>query len=82
MTQPRRLTLEQVETLRWAESQEGQLARNVIKWNAGLLDNLDCLNDVKHLNVTLKVQGREAQSGFCVLWTQPPSQRRFVSESK
>lgn len=82
VTQPRRLTLEQAEALRWAESQSGQLARNVMKWNAGSLDNLDCLNDVKRLNVTLKVQGREAQSGFCVLWTQPPSQRKFVSESR
>ena len=82
VTQPRRLTLTQAEALRWAESREGQLARSVMKWNAGSLDNLDCLNDVKRLRVTLKVQGREAQSGFCVLWTQPPSQRQFVFESR
>lgn len=82
VTQPRRLTLAQAEALRWAESREGQLARNIMKWNVGSLDNLDCLNDVKHLNVTLRVQGRLAASGFCVLWTQPPSQRKFVSKSK
>jgi hypothetical protein len=73
----RRLTVAQTEALQWAMSQEGKLARNLMRWNAGMLDSLECLEDAKRLKVTLKVQGRSAKSGFCVLWVVPPTQRQF-----
>jgi hypothetical protein len=78
-TGPRQLTLEQAESLRWAESKEGKFARNLIRWNAGSLDNLDCKNDVKRLGVTLEIQGRKATEGFCTIWVVSPEKRKFIS---
>jgi hypothetical protein len=78
-TGPRQLTLEQAESLRWAESNEGKFARNLIRWNAGSLDNLDCKNDVKRLGVTLEIQGRKATEGFCTIWVVSPEKRKFRS---
>ena len=74
---PRKLTVTEAEALQWAMGEEGKFARNLMRWNAGMLDSLDCLEEAKRLKVTLEVQGRAAQSGFCVLWVVPPSQRRF-----
>lgn len=76
-TGPRILTLDQANDLRWAQSKEGKLARNLLKWNAGSLDNLDCKKDVKRLGVTLELQGRKATEGFCTIWVEPPEKRRF-----
>lgn len=78
-TGPRQLTLEQAESLSWAESKEGKFARNLIRWNAGSLDNLDCKNDVKRLGVTLEIQGRKATEGFCTIWVVSPEKRKFIS---
>jgi hypothetical protein len=58
-------------------SKEGKFARNLLKWNAGSLDGLNCLKDAQDLPVTLKVQGRAAESGFCLLWVVPPENRSF-----
>jgi hypothetical protein len=76
-TGPRQLTLEQAESLRWAESNEGKFARNLMRWNAGSLHNLDCKNDVKRLGVTLEIQGRKATEGFCTIWVVSPEKRKF-----
>ncbi len=78
-TGSRQLTLEQAESLRWAESKEGKFARNLMRWNAGSLDNLDCKNDVKRLGVTLEIQGRKATEGFCTIWVVSPEKRKFIS---
>jgi hypothetical protein len=62
---------------RWANTTEGQLAWNIMQWNNAKLGNMECLNDVKRLNVTLKVDGRPATSGFCTLWVVPAEKRTF-----
>ena len=71
------LTQEQAEALRWATSAEGKLARNLMKWNADSLSNLECKKDVQRLGVTLEVAGRASTSGFCTVWVEPPEQRKF-----
>ena len=71
------LTQEQAEALRWATSAEGKFARNLMKWNADSLSNLECKKEVERLGVTLEVAGRPATSGFCTIWVDPPEQRMF-----
>ena len=71
------LTVAEAEVLRWGMSKEGKFARNLLKWNAGSLDQLECLKDALELPVTLKVQGRPASSGFCLLWVVSPQNRSF-----
>ena len=75
--QSKPLTVTEAEVLQWGMSNEGKFARNLLKWNAGSLDGLNCLQDAQDLPVTLKVQGRSAESGFCLLWVVPPGQRSF-----
>jgi hypothetical protein len=77
LSQPQRLTMNQLEALHWAESKEGKFARNLMKWNAGYLDNFECHKDVQSLKVTLTQGNRKASSGFCILWTVPPNERKF-----
>lgn len=71
------LTLQDIDKLYWARSQEGEFARNLIRWNSDKLTNLDCTKDVDRLGVTLNVSGRPATYGFCTIWVVPPNQRRF-----
>lgn len=71
------LTQEQAEALRWATSDEGKLARNLMKWNSDSLTNLECKKDVERLGVTLEVAGRPATSGFCTIWVEPVKKRKF-----
>jgi hypothetical protein len=73
---PVQLTRDQVDALDWAMSKEGERARDLMKWNAGYLDG--CEEQAKALGVQLSWGVREAQSGFCVLWVQPPSKRSWV----
>lgn len=77
LSEPQRLTFTQLEALRWAESSEGKFARNLMKWNAGYLDTKECLKDPQRLKVTLNLDGRKGLSGFCVVWTVPPNERKF-----
>lgn len=72
-----KITSDQAQVLRWAQSKEGKFARNLIDWNRGYLDNLECLKDAKRLGVKLQLGTRRASSGFCTVWTQPPNQRQF-----
>lgn len=74
---PVHLTQEQAEALRWATSAEGKLARNLMRWNADSLTNLECKKEVQRLRVTLEVAGRPATEGFCTIWVQPPDKRKF-----
>ena len=71
------LTQEQAEALRWASSAEGKFARNLMKWNADSLTDLECKKDVRRLGVTLEVAGRPATSGFCTIWVEPVEKRKF-----
>ena len=73
-----RLTVTEAETLQWAMSKDGIFARNLLKWNSGSLEKLNCLEDAQNLQVTLKVQGKEASYGHCLLWIVPFEQRRFI----
>ncbi len=79
---PRQLTLEEAETLRWSKTDQGRLARNLIRWNDGLLTGLDCTKDVDRLGVTLKVQGKPSTFGYCTLWVVPPEERTFDDSKK
>ena len=74
---PRPLTVEEAALLDWAQSPEGQQARELMRWNSGLLDDRSCEREVERLGVTLELQGRSARSGFCILWVVPPEQRQF-----
>ncbi|NJN32748.1 MAG: hypothetical protein HC824_21805 [Synechococcales cyanobacterium RM1_1_8] len=76
---PRPLTIEEADLLNWAQSSEGQQARELMRWNSGLLDDRSCEQEVERLGVTLELQGKPARSGFCTLWVVPPEQRRFES---
>jgi hypothetical protein len=71
------------EFMRWARSNEGKYARQLMQWNQTLLSDVGwgerlCERDTKELGITLRVDGREAKSGFCVLWTKPPGQRKLL----
>lgn len=68
-----KLTADEVETLRWANSDEGKYARQLMSWNADYLKV--CNQDVTSLPVKLKMGQREAKKGFCLLWIKPPNQR-------
>lgn len=76
---PRKLTFNEAEVLRWGMSAEGKYARDLIKWNPNLfpLTSPDCLSDVKALNVTMKVQGRDTIRGWCALWVIPSQKRQY-----
>jgi hypothetical protein len=72
------LTLEEAKALEWAKSKEGQYARKLLRWNEQLLG--DCQQQVRELGITLKYGARKAKSGFCLVWTKPPSQREWVQQ--
>ncbi|MFE4108492.1 DUF6753 family protein [Almyronema epifaneia] len=76
--EPRQLTLQEAEALDWATSNEGQYARQLLEWNEALLGG-NCQQQVKDLGVTIQMGTRKAKSGFCLVWTQPPSEREFFS---
>ncbi|AOY79318.1 hypothetical protein BJP36_04700 [Moorena producens JHB] len=75
----RQLTLDEAATLNWAISKEGKLARNITKWNAGYLDNLECQKDAIEAGIRLNFGGKKATSGYCLLWVAPPSQRKYIN---
>jgi hypothetical protein len=75
-----KLTVAQVQDLDWAQSYQGKLAKNLVVWNAQSLKDWNCLDDVRKLQVTLKIQGKSAKGGYCVLWVVPPTERSFVSK--
>ena len=76
---PRPLTVDEAALLSWAQSPEGQQARELMRWNSGLLDDRSCEQEVESLGVTLELQGKSARSGFCTLWVVPPEDRLFES---
>lgn len=79
-TQVDKLTNEEYDAMRWAISKEGKFARNLIDWNRGYLDNGACVADAKRLGISLSDYGREASSGFCIVWAIPPNQRKFEAK--
>lgn len=71
------LTLDQAEALKWATSNEGQYARQLMSWNEDLLGG-ECQGQVDDLGITIQMGTQQAESGFCLVWTQPPNEREFV----
>ena len=71
------LTWNELDGMKWAMSDEGKFARNLINWNRGYLENGDCVKDAERLGVTLSQYGRKAKSGHCLIWAVPPTERKF-----
>jgi len=80
----RRLTQKELATLTWANSSDGQYARNLLEWNKDLLANngKECQAEARSLGVVLRLGSKEAIDGFCPLWVVAPSQRNFESSGK
>lgn len=75
---PRQLSLEQWESLEWAVSKEGQLARNLIEWNEQNIE--ECRAGRGTGNESLELtgyEGRPIKYGICALWVVPPGKRKF-----
>ncbi|RUT01624.1 hypothetical protein DSM106972_067210 [Dulcicalothrix desertica PCC 7102] len=71
------LTWNELDAMKWAMSNEGKFARNLINWNRGYLDNTECVKDAQRLGVVLSQFGRKAKSGYCFVWVLPPDKRKF-----
>jgi hypothetical protein len=65
--------------LHWSKSDEGRLAKNLASWNSrGLTtkgNTLICEQEAANLNVTLTLEGKTVDSGWCALWIRPANQR-------
>ncbi len=77
LSEPQRLTGNQLDALQWAESREGKFARDIMKWNAGYLDTKKCQQDAQRLKVTLNFGGKQINEGFCWVWVVPKENRQF-----
>lgn len=77
-----KFALKNADTIRWAMSSEGKYARQFMSWNQALLSLKGgkrlCETEVNRLGVTLTVEGKPAQKGFCTLWIRSPQEREFV----
>jgi hypothetical protein len=81
MSESGRFARNNPELIRWIKSSQGQYARKFMTWNQNLLGGRDkfiCERDVEQLGVTLRLEGKEAKSGYCTLWTRSPEERRFI----
>jgi hypothetical protein len=80
---PVHLTQRQVENLRWAETEQGQLAKNIVTWNDGQI--VACQKNQTALfqsgDITVAGYGK-VRSGACMLWVVPPGSRQFEPEGK
>ena len=79
------LEVENRERLTWARSKEGQLAKQIMAWNPGLVDG-SCSKNVARLGIgwgeVLTSDGeivgnRKATTGYCIVWRVPPDKRKF-----
>ena len=65
--------------LHWAKSDEGKLAKNLATWNSrGLTTKgkiLICEQEAANLDVTLTLEGKTVNSGWCALWIRPADKR-------
>jgi hypothetical protein len=80
---PVQLTERQVDGLRWLDTAQGQLARDVVIWNDGQI--VACQTNqtdlFKSSDITVPGYGT-VRSGACVLWVVPPNARQFEPEGK
>ena len=65
--------------LQQAKSEEGKHGRDLIKWNhSGLAKKGKtriCEQEATNLDVTIYLEGKSVNRGWCVLWMIPPGQR-------
>ncbi|WP_052056080.1 DUF6753 family protein [Myxosarcina sp. GI1] len=65
--------------LHWAKSDEGKLAKDLARWNSrGLTSKgktLICEQEAANLDVTLTLEGKSVNSGWCALWIRPANKR-------
>lgn len=76
------LTQADVDALKWANSDRGRLAQQIMQWNQrglsrGASGRLVCEQQAAQLKVTFEVNGKPATNGFCPLWVRPPNERKF-----
>jgi hypothetical protein len=80
---PMQLTERQVDGLRWLDTAQGQLAREVVIWNDGQI--VACQANQTDLfrsgDITVPGYGK-VRSGACLLWVVPPNARQFEPEGK
>ncbi|RAM48034.1 MAG: hypothetical protein C6Y22_30110 [Hapalosiphonaceae cyanobacterium JJU2] len=69
---PRLLTVAEAETLRWAKSPQGKLARNIVTWNSESLINLHCTKIPGQRSLVAKERGQRAVSEYCLLRVKTP----------
>jgi len=65
------ITMDAAESLRWAQSPQGQLARNIVNWNSESLANLNCTKLAAQQSLVAKEKGKEAVSQYCLLRVKP-----------
>lgn len=74
------LSVSQAATLDWANSEQGQYAKNLWEWNKNYLQSGNCLKDMQQLGVKLTFGTKTTVSGICALWVVPPSQRQYQQQ--
>lgn len=68
----RLLTVADAETLRWAQSSQGKLARNILAWNSDSLTNLNCTKSSAQNALVAKEKGNRLVSDYCLLRVKNP----------
>lgn len=75
----RQLSLKQWETLQWAVSADGQLAKNLLEWNGATIS--ECQHGQgpggEKLHMVTSDEERPITFGNCTLWVVPPEKREF-----
>jgi hypothetical protein len=66
-----KITMDAAESLRWAQSDQGQLARNIVNWNSESLANLNCTKLAAQQSLVAKEKGKAAVSQYCLLRVKP-----------
>lgn len=70
------------ELVQWVTSSQGKYAKELMEWNQVLLTKqggkLLCEKDAEKLGVVLRLEGREAKTGFCTLWVRSPEKRKYL----
>lgn len=69
---PRLLTVAEVEILRWANTSQGKLARDIAIWNSESLTNLDCTKTSAQKLLVKRERGQKRISDYCLLRVKPP----------
>ncbi|RUT03838.1 hypothetical protein DSM106972_047520 [Dulcicalothrix desertica PCC 7102] len=69
---PRLLTVSETETLSWANSSQGKLARNISIWNSESLTNLYCTKASAQNSLVARERGQKRISDYCLLRVKAP----------